>query len=83
MNRIRHGIFSSQNRAQYAWVLIDSTGDQGGFSADLEVTDTGSDDETMAANIEAIYPAALYPGQTVNYFNSEYVWYSLFSSTQL
>jgi hypothetical protein len=76
----RHGIFSSQNRAQYAWVLVDSTGSQGGFLADIEMIDDGSDDETMIANIEALYPANSYQGQTVNYYNSAYGWYSLFAS---
>jgi hypothetical protein len=83
MFNIRHGIFSSQNRAQYNWVLMDSTGSQGGFSeADIQMTDDGSDDQTMIANIQALYPADSYQGQTVNYYNSAYEWYSLFASLE-
>lgn len=65
---------------QYAWVSIDWTDSQAGFSADIDMTDDGSTDAEMIANIEALYPANSYAGLTVNYFNTAYSVYVLFSS---
>lgn len=67
---------------QYQWVLIDSTGSQGGFIADIDMTNDGSTDAEMIANIQALYPANSYPDQTVNYYNTAYDWYSLFASVE-
>ena len=65
---------------QYAWVSIDWTESQVGFNADIDMTDDGSTDSEMIGNIQALYPANSYPGQTVNYFNTAYSVYVLFSS---
>jgi hypothetical protein len=67
--------------ATFTWVRIDGTDSQGGFAATYELIGDETNDDDMIANCEFQVPANFYQGQTINYFNTAYNYYTLFQST--
>jgi hypothetical protein len=66
----------------FTWVRIDGTDSQGGFAATYELTGDETNDDDMIARCQFEYPANFYQGATINYFNTQYSYYTLFQSTQ-
>jgi len=63
----------------YSWVWIDWN--SSGFPADYFVSGGASTTPDMAAEIQAAFPAASYPGAYVEYFSFATGYFNLFYST--